>query len=90
MDKKALIQNEEVLIKTEFEKLYSALETRKKEQLGKLEVQEERKVKEHLIRKNMKEAYQKATEKCSDCEKFLDECYPQHFLEVVPKNEDST
>lgn len=38
----------------------------------------------------MKEAYQKTIEKCSDCEKFLDECYPQHFLEVVPKNEDST
>lgn len=38
MDKKALIQNEEVLIKTEFEKLYSALETRKKEEIENLEV----------------------------------------------------
>lgn len=77
------MQNEEELIKTEFEKLYDALETRKKELLKNLESQKKRKEKEHLIWKNMKEAHRKTIENILiDCENLLDECDPQHFLEV--------
>ncbi|XP_070613496.1 tripartite motif-containing protein 59-like isoform X2 [Erythrolamprus reginae] len=83
-DEKALMQNEEELIKTEFEKLYNALETRKKELLKNLESQKKRKEKEHLIWKNMKEAHRKTVENILiDCENLLDECDPQHFLEVA-------
>ncbi|XP_034298592.1 tripartite motif-containing protein 59-like isoform X1 [Pantherophis guttatus] len=83
-DEKALMQNEEELIKTEFEKLYNALETRKKELLKNLESQKKRKEKEHLIWKNMKEAHRKTIENILiDCENLLDECDPQHFLEVA-------
>ncbi|XP_026534631.1 uncharacterized protein LOC113419471 isoform X2 [Notechis scutatus] len=83
-DEKALMQNEEELIKTEFEKLCNALEARKKELLKNLESQKKRKEKEHLIWKNMKEAHQKTIENILiDCENLLDECDPQHFLEVA-------
>uniref|UniRef100_A0A8C6XW36 Uncharacterized protein n=1 Tax=Naja naja TaxID=35670 RepID=A0A8C6XW36_NAJNA len=83
-DEKALMQNEEELIKTEFEKLCNALEARKKELLKNLESQKKRKEKEHLIWKNMKEAHRKTIENILiDCENLLDECDPQHFLEVA-------
>lgn len=77
------MQNEEELIETEFEKVYNALATRKKELLKNLESQKKRKEKEHLIWKNMKEAHRKTVENILiDCENLLDECDPQHFLEV--------
>uniref|UniRef100_A0A8C5WUD6 Uncharacterized protein n=1 Tax=Laticauda laticaudata TaxID=8630 RepID=A0A8C5WUD6_LATLA len=83
-DEKALMQNEEELIKTEFEKLCNALEARKKELLKNLESQKKRKEKEHFIWKNMKEAHRKTIENILiDCENLLDECDPQHFLEVA-------
>ncbi|XP_039182400.1 tripartite motif-containing protein 59-like isoform X1 [Crotalus tigris] len=83
-DEKAVMQNEEELIETEFEKLYNALATRKKELLKNLESQKKRKEKERLIWKNMKEAHRKTIENSLiDCENLLDECDPQHFLKVA-------
>ncbi|KAM6441428.1 tripartite motif-containing protein 75 [Liasis olivaceus] len=83
-DEKDLMQNEEELIKTEFEKLCNVLQTRKKELLENLESQKKRKEKEHLIWKNMKEAHRKTVENVLiDCEKLLDECDPQCFLEIA-------
>ncbi|XP_062992097.1 uncharacterized protein LOC134404972 isoform X2 [Elgaria multicarinata webbii] len=83
-DARAIMQHEEELIKTEFEKVYNALEMRKKQLLEDLEIQKRRKEKENLIWKRMKEVHRKTIENVlKDCEKLLDECDPQRFLEVA-------
>lgn len=75
--------NEEI-IKAEFEKVYNALEVRKKQLLEDVEVQKKRKLKESLIWKRMKEVHKKTIENVlNDCEKLLHEYDPQRFLEVA-------
>ncbi|XP_042322781.1 uncharacterized protein LOC121930478 isoform X2 [Sceloporus undulatus] len=83
-DAGVLMQSEEEIIKTELEKVCSALEKRKKQLLEDLENQKKRKEKEFLIWKRMKEVHRKTIENVlNDCEKLLDECDPHHFLEVA-------
>ncbi|XP_003223761.2 tripartite motif-containing protein 75 isoform X2 [Anolis carolinensis] len=79
-----VMQNEEEIIKTEFEKVHNALETRMKQLLEDLESQKKWKEKEYQIWKRMKDVHRKTIENVlNDCEKILDECNPQHFLEVA-------
>ncbi|XP_060634723.2 uncharacterized protein [Anolis sagrei] len=78
------MQNEEEIIKTEFEKVRNALETRMKQMLEDLESRKKWKEKEYQIWKRMKDVHRKSIENVlNDCEKILDECNPQHFLEVA-------
>lgn len=80
----AIMQNEKEVIKTEFEKVCSALETRKKQLLEDLESQKKRKEKECQIWKRMKEVHRRTIENVlNDCENLVDECDPQRFLEVA-------
>ncbi|XP_053109100.1 uncharacterized protein LOC128326390 isoform X3 [Hemicordylus capensis] len=80
----AALQNEEEIIKTEFEKISHALETKKKQLLEDLESQKKRKEKEFQIWKRMKEVHRKTVENVlDDCEKLVDECDPQSFLETA-------
>ncbi|XP_044286648.1 serine-rich adhesin for platelets-like isoform X2 [Varanus komodoensis] len=77
-------KHEKELIETEFEKVHNALEMRKKQLLEDLEIQKTRKEKENLVWKKTKEAHRKTIENVlTDCEKLLDECDPQRFLEVA-------
>ncbi|KAJ6668674.1 hypothetical protein lerEdw1_012157 [Lerista edwardsae] len=79
-----IMQNEEEVIKTEFEKICNALETRKKQLLEDLESQKKRKEKESQIWKRMKEVHRRTIENVlTDCENLVDECDPQRFLEVA-------
>uniref|UniRef100_A0ABM5GIU3 Uncharacterized protein isoform X3 n=1 Tax=Pogona vitticeps TaxID=103695 RepID=A0ABM5GIU3_9SAUR len=76
--------NEEEIIKIEFDKVYNALEVRKKQLLEDVEVQKKRKLKESLIWNRMKDVHKKTIENVlNDCEKLLNEYNPQRFLEVA-------
>ncbi|KAJ7326822.1 hypothetical protein JRQ81_016581 [Phrynocephalus forsythii] len=82
-DARVVMLNEEEIIKTEFEKVYNALEVRKKQLLEEVEAQKNRKLKESLIWKRMKEVHKKTIENVlNDCEKLLNIYDPQRFLEV--------
>ncbi|KAH0616086.1 hypothetical protein JD844_026920 [Phrynosoma platyrhinos] len=61
-DAEVVMQSEEEIIKTEFEKVCNALEMRKKQLLEDLENQKKRKEKESLIWKRMKEVHRKTIE----------------------------
>lgn len=77
------MRNEEEVIKTEFEKICNALETRKQQLLEDLKSQKERKEKECQVWKRMKEVHRRTIENVlNDCETLVDECDPQRFLEV--------
>ncbi|XP_066488254.1 uncharacterized protein [Tiliqua scincoides] len=83
-NEEAVMQNEEEIIKTKFEKICNALETRKKQLLEDLENQRKRKEKECQIWKRVKEVHRKTIENVlNDCENLVDECDPQRFLEVA-------
>lgn len=77
------MQNAEEVIKSEFGNISNAWEMRKKQLLDDLESQKKNKAKEYEIWKQMKETHRKTIENfLQDCEKLIDECDPQRFLEV--------
>nr|XP_056711037.1 tripartite motif-containing 13-like [Euleptes europaea] len=76
--------NELEIIKREFEYIYKTLEMKKKQLLDNLESQKEKRAKEYEIWKKMKDACRKTIEKyLNESEKIVNECDPQHFLEVA-------
>ncbi|XP_067407879.1 serine-rich adhesin for platelets-like [Emydura macquarii macquarii] len=79
-----ILNKEAEIIKLEFEAIFKTLEMRKKELLEDIESQRSKKEKEYQIWKKMKETHKKTIESfLKDCEKLVDECDPEHFLEVA-------
>ncbi|XP_048365743.1 uncharacterized protein LOC125440146 isoform X3 [Sphaerodactylus townsendi] len=75
---------EEEIITREFKSIYETLEMKKKQLLDSLGSQKEKRAKEYEIWKKMKDACRKTIEKyLNECEKIVNECDPQHFLEVA-------
>ncbi|XP_015271732.1 PREDICTED: uncharacterized protein LOC107114675 isoform X2 [Gekko japonicus] len=77
-------QKEEKMIKRQFEYISKTLEMKKQQLLDSLEGQKEKREKEYEIWKKMKDGYRKTIENyLSECEKIINECDPQRFLEVA-------
>ncbi|XP_006111758.2 uncharacterized protein LOC102448131 isoform X3 [Pelodiscus sinensis] len=78
------LNKEAEIIMLAFEDIFKTLEMRKKELLEDIESQRNQKEKEYQIWKKMKETNKKTIESfLKDCEKLVDECDPEHFLEVA-------
>ncbi|EMP28915.1 hypothetical protein UY3_13944 [Chelonia mydas] len=79
-----ILNKEAEIIMLEFEEIFKTLEMRKKELLEDIESQRSKKEKEYQIWKKMKETHKKTIESfLKDCEKLVDECDPERFLEVA-------
>nr|XP_042702805.1 serine-rich adhesin for platelets-like isoform X2 [Chrysemys picta bellii] len=79
-----ILNKEAEIIMLEFEEIFKTLEMRKKELLEDIESQRSKKEKEYQIWKKMKETHKKTIESfLKDCEKLVDECDPECFLEVA-------
>ncbi|KYO46226.1 hypothetical protein Y1Q_0021763 [Alligator mississippiensis] len=79
-----MLNNEAEIITMEFEEIFKNLEMKKKQLLEDLENQRSKKEKELQIWKKMKGIHKITIENfLKDCEKLVDECDPQCFLEVA-------
>nr|XP_032658526.1 endochitinase A-like isoform X2 [Chelonoidis abingdonii] len=79
-----ILNKEAAIITLEFEEIFKTLEMRKKELLEDIESQRNKNKREYQIWKKMKETHKKTIESfLKDCEKLVDECDPERFLEVA-------
>ncbi|XP_074849165.1 uncharacterized protein LOC142012576 [Carettochelys insculpta] len=79
-----ILNKEAETVTLAFEEIFKTLERRKKELLEDIERQKSKKEKEYQIWKKMKETHKKTIESfLKDYEKLVDECDPEHFLEVA-------
>nr|XP_009675546.1 PREDICTED: uncharacterized protein LOC104145636 [Struthio camelus australis] len=83
-DTDIMLTNEAEVIALEFGEIFKTLEMKKKQLLEDIENQRSKKEKEFQIWKKMKETHKKTIENfLKDCEKLVQECDPQCFLEVA-------
>ncbi|XP_068798539.1 serine-rich adhesin for platelets [Struthio camelus] len=83
-DTDIMLTNEAEVIALEFGEIFKTLEMKKKQLLEDVENQRSKKEKEFQIWKKMKETHKKTIENfLKDCEKLVQECDPQCFLEVA-------